>query len=103
MAKIPIKILFTQLQDYKISFDNGKTFLTADSCGALTFADISDGLNFVQAEYRIQDKFQNTAMLNFINLFGENVMKTNGKNEPSSVFIRDPERELITIYVDRLK
>ena len=103
LSKNPISTLFTQLRDYKVSFDNGKTFFTVDSCGDMTFEDIADGVNFVQVEYKIQDKFKNASMLNFVNLFGESVKKTNDENEPSSVFLRDPERELITIYVDQLK
>ena len=103
LSKNPISSLFTQLQDYKVSFNNGNTFFTVDSCGDKTFEDIADGVNFVQVEYRLQDKFKNASMLNFVNLFGEKVKKTNDQNELSSVFLRDPERELITIYVDQLK
>ena len=103
LAKNPISSLFSQLQDYKILFDNGKKLFTADTCGDLTFEDIAVGVNFLEVEYKLQDKFKNSSVLNFVNLFGENVKKTNGEKECSSVFLRDPEREIVTIYVDQLK
>ena len=95
--------MFLQLQDYKILFDNGNKVFTVDTCEDKTFEDIAGGANFLQVEYKLQDKFKNSSILNFVNLFGENVKKTNGEKECSSVFLRDPEREIVTIYVDQLK
>ena len=104
LATHSVRRLFDQLKDYKaiISTNNGTIVLTLDTCEDETFADIAES-SHLSVTYKLQDKFKNAALLNFVNIFGETVIKRNGEKEQSSTFLRDTEKEVKTIYVDRMK
>ena len=105
LATHPVRRLFDQLKDYKAiisNSNNGTLVLTLDTCKDETFADIAES-SHLSVTYKLQDKFKNAALLNFVNIFGENVVKRNGEKEFSSIFLRDTKKEVKTIYVDRMK
>ena len=76
--------------------------LTVDSCGELTFADISQGSE-VLVEFRLQEKFKNSSLLNFVNIFGDTLLTKHEEEKSSATFLRDTNRTIKTIYVDRMK
>ena len=104
LATSSIRRLFDQLKDYKaiINNINGAFVLTEDSCENKIFADIAER-NHVAVVYELQDKFKNSSLLNFVNIFGETVVKRKSQEESSSTFLRNTAKEVKTIYVDRMK
>ena len=102
LATSPIRRLFDQLKDYKAIVNNGAFVLTEDSCENKIFADIAER-NHVAVVYPLQDKFKNSSLLNFVNIFGETVVKRKSEEEASSTFLRNTAKEVKTIYVDRMK
>ena len=95
-------MLFDQLKDYKAIINNGPLVLTSTTCGNKTFANIAEG-GHVSVTYKLQDKFKNTSLLHFVNIFGETVVKQNGEEELCSTFLRDDGKQVKTIYIDRMK
>ena len=98
----PISRLFDHFQDYKALIGNGSRVFTRETCGNETFSDFAE-LNQVKVKYELKEKFKNAALLNFVNIFGDKVIKKTGDAEPSSFFLRNIDREVKTIYVDRMK
>ena len=102
LAKSPILELFEDLTDFQATLNGASKPYTFESCKDLTFAEVSES-NHLLVEYKIQDKFKNASLLNFVNIFGEKVVKKGGEEELSSIFLRETDKEVKTIYVDEMK
>ena len=102
LASNCISRLFDQLDDYKALIGPDQKEYTLNTCGTLTFADIADE-NQVSVVYRLQDKFKNSSLLNFVNIFGDQVRKKDGSEEAASNFLRNRDKPLKIIYADSTK
>ena len=97
-----IRKLFDQVKDYQAVFNGRSKVYTIETCDELTFADVAEA-NMLSVTFKIQDKFKNAALMHFINIFGETVIKESGEEELSSTFLREADKEVKMIYVDAMK